>query len=92
MEEIKADLRRKRVNVASYRRFVPKALVDQLSKASKEWDVTKRTQCDVFWCASAFIDISGFSSLAADLQSAEDESKVAGGGKLLTRDTAQLFC
>ena len=78
-------LKQQRVKVAAYHRFVPKTLITQLHKTHDTWDVTKRTACDVFWCASAFIDISGFSSLASDLQSAEDAEKGVGGGTLYAR-------
>ncbi len=70
--------------VSDYRRFVPRSLVSQLSKYAEKWDVKKRTPCDVFWCASAFIDISGFSSLASELQSAEDAKKGIGRCKFIS--------
>ncbi len=69
----------KRIKVGSYRRFVPKTLVTQLTReGAHSWDVDKRSPCEVFWCASAFIDISGFSALASDLQSAEDDKNTSG--------------
>ena len=64
--------------------FVPNLLIDQI--LTDKWDSTCSTRppCTRHWCASAFIDISGFSSLASELQSEDSNNKKGGGQNQLS--------
>jgi len=66
------DLNLQKATVSILLSFVPNLLVAQILKSP--WDPGHRLPCTSQWCAAAFIDISGFSSLASDLQS-KDKAK-----------------
>ena len=51
--------------------YVPVCLIDQILEKKEQWDRNSRQKSESFWAAGVFIDISGFSSLASDLNKAE---------------------
>jgi hypothetical protein len=57
--------------VSHLKAYVPHCLIDQILKKEKEWDTSQRLDSESFWAAGVFIDISGFSSLASELNKAE---------------------
>lgn len=55
--------------------YVPVCLIDHILEREKQWDRNERLENESFWAAGIFIDISGFSSLASDLNRAEQGEK-----------------
>ena len=55
--------------------YVPVCLIDQILAKEPHWDRNSQQKCESFWAAGIFIDISGFSSLASDLNKTETGEK-----------------
>ncbi|GMH61164.1 hypothetical protein TL16_g03198 [Triparma laevis f. inornata] len=70
----------KRNSVKTLISYVPQVLVHQILKEKKDWDASKRLPVEPFWAAVVFIDISGFSSLASDLQKEEVQTNLMSPG------------
>jgi class 3 adenylate cyclase len=78
----------KKETVSTLLGYCPTTLVNQILRS--DWNGDRRMECETFWAACAFVDISGFSSLASDLQSAEDISKKAHRGGMHGRGAESL--
>lgn len=83
-----ASLSVQKTAVSIFLSFVPNLLVSQLLKES--WNANRRMRCTSQWCAAAFIDISGFSSLASELQSM-DKNKGMGKTHISGAESLTIF-
>ena len=85
----KTDLAVQKASVGMLLSFVPSILVEQI--LAEPWDPAVRMPCHNIWGATSFIDISGFSSLASELQRKDDEARTTHKSKISGAESLTIF-